>query len=65
MSEDLLKDQWACLSCFAKFPMGKLMINGGVGERSDGNMHGFNCPHCRSMNVHPADGKTHVHGDAA
>ena len=54
-----LEEQWACLECFTKFPAGKLKVSGGREPRSDGNCFGLNCPQCRSMNVHPADGGSH------
>lgn len=58
MSE-ALDEQWACLSCFSKFRVGQLRTGGGVDPRSPGNYYGLNCPQSRSMNVHPADGKTY------
>lgn len=50
----------ACLSCSTTFPLGKLKINGGKEPRAPGNDHGLNCPNCRSMNIHPADGSTQM-----
>lgn len=40
-------------------PLGKIKCRGGVGEWQPGNEHGLNCPNCRSMKIHPADGKIH------
>jgi len=54
-----LQEQWACLECFAKFSAGKLRVSGGHEPRAGGNRFGLNCPECRSMNVHPADGGLH------
>ena len=61
-SDDPLRMQWCCLTCFAKFPMARLFTRGGVGVPTPGNDQGLNCPECRSMAVHPADGKTHQSG---
>ena len=63
---DIMDQRWACLSCGSTFPAGKLLLSGGIGERAPGNDHGLNCPHCRSMNIHPADGTAHegeFHGE--
>lgn len=54
-TKSIMAATWACLTCFAKFPMGMLRISGGVGEPIAGNDHGLNCPECRSMQIHPAD----------
>jgi DNA-directed RNA polymerase subunit RPC12/RpoP len=56
VSGDPLKQLWCCLSCGEKFAFGKLRTGGGVGEPIAGNDHGLNCPHCRGMKIHPADG---------
>jgi hypothetical protein len=53
---DPLAAQWCCLSCGATFAIGKAFTRGGIGERPAGNEHGLNCPNCRGMNIHPADG---------
>ena len=53
---DVMQQRWACLACSTTFPFGKLRIRGGTGERSPGNDQGLNCPNCRSMKIHPADG---------
>lgn len=63
---DIMDHRWACLTCSRTFPIGKAFLWGGVGERSPGNDPGLNCPHCRSMNIHPADGTSHAgefHGE--
>jgi len=51
-----MQQRWACLSCGQTFRFGELRIRGGIGEPIAGNDHGLNCPHCRGMKIHPADG---------
>ena len=53
---DPLAAVWCCLACSTKWPLGKAKIYGGIGERSPGNDQGLNCPNCRSMKIHPANG---------
>lgn len=60
MTTDVMQQRWCCLSCGQTFRFGQLMTRGGVGEPSPGNDHGLNCPNCRGMKVHPADGETHT-----
>lgn len=52
---DWRDNPWCCLTCFHKFPMGKVKIHGGTGPDIPGNDHRLNCPSCRSGNIHPAD----------
>ena len=52
--QDPLKRPWCCLTCFHKFPMGKVMLRAGTGPDLPGNPQRINCPNCRSVNIHPA-----------
>jgi hypothetical protein len=52
--DDHLQVLWCCLTCFHKFPVGKVMLRGGTGPDVSGNDHRLNCPDCRSVNIHPA-----------
>jgi hypothetical protein len=59
---DYLAEPWCCLTCFHKFPIGDAKIRGGQGADIPGNPHRLNCPNCRSVNIHPADGQKHTYG---
>lgn len=43
---DVMQQQWCCLTCSQTFRLGKVIMRA----------HGLHCPHCDSMNLHPADG---------
>jgi hypothetical protein len=52
---DVMKQRWACLTCFATFPFGRLKTT-----RVDAkHPHGLACPTCGDGQIHPADGKSY------
>lgn len=52
---DHLDAQWCCLTCYHKFPIGKVMCGGGTGPDIPENPHRLNCPSCRSVNIYPIE----------
>lgn len=55
MTDDHLQVPWCCLTCYHRFPIGKVMCRGGTGPDVEGNPQRLNCPACRSVNIYPIE----------
>ncbi len=50
--DDVMQQEWCCLTCSSKFTFGKL-------RTKPGSPH-LHCPVCGSSDIHPADGTSHA-----
>lgn len=47
MPDDVMEQAWCCLTCSARFRFGQIICSDVL-----------RCPHCKSDDLHPADGAT-------
>jgi DNA-directed RNA polymerase subunit RPC12/RpoP len=51
--DDILQQQWACLTCSSTFPVGEVRFNASEPVGTP-----WPCPRCGTRSITPADGQT-------